>query len=273
MNSVFPVILNSLWGTLKSSVWMMLVIGLLLTNVFSLINDKFHDGLYEALAGMVPTSWVKNSKYSLNNKLGDRHKNLKAKHAKLGNNHKDLKTKHAKLDGKYKKLSGDHIVLSGNHKKLSSKLDAHTANSEKIAKRIAKRTIKNTTVNISSIPIESIPWLGAGMVAAVTIMDIKDACDNMKDMDSMIKELGLDSHNETGKICGLSTEAAKNKYANVKVVIGETIGGTKNRIKGKWSGFKEATGEILGHEGKKYRTKLGDVKEATGDILWHIFNK
>jgi hypothetical protein len=221
-----------------------LIVGLLITNVFSLINEKFHDGLFGALSELVPTSWVKESKYS-------RHSELSKKHTNLSTKHQALTTKHTNL---------------------STKFDTHKANSKKIAKRIATRTIRNTTVNLAAIPVESVPWLGAGMVLAVTTMDVKDACDNMTDMDSMLKELDLDSSSETGKICGLSTDVAKRKYDDFNYAVGDILHHTEKTYSKKIDDFKEATGDILHHTEKTYRNKIKNFKEATGDILWHMFN-
>jgi hypothetical protein len=47
-------------------------------------------------------------------------------------------------------------------------------------------------VNIfAAIPAEAVPYIGVGTMLAVTAMDIKDACDTMKDMDNLLIALGV----------------------------------------------------------------------------------
>ena len=74
----------------------------------------------------------------------------------------------------------------------------------KITKRVAKRTVKNITANIAGVPIELVPIVGEALVIAITLNDIRDACEDMKDMDKLKNLFEIKTEaDETKKVCGL----------------------------------------------------------------------
>jgi hypothetical protein len=104
---------------------------------------------------------------------------------------------------RYARLVQENSSLKKMNQELVNIKNIHYAKVRDVASKIAKRTVRNTAYNLSSIPSEAIPYLGIAVVLAVTASDIKDACSNMKDIDEMISTLGLkDGQNEKDKICG-----------------------------------------------------------------------
>jgi len=135
--------------------------------------------------------------------------------------------------------------LQAKHDQLQKKWEGHKAKAKNIRKSVARRTLKNTTVNLSAIPAESIPWLGAGMALAVTVMDLKDACDNMNDIDGLMLDLGLNGSEETEKICGMSKKPISSSYSKFKYELGESLGHAREMYKGKWESFQNSLGGTL----------------------------
>lgn len=72
-----------------------------------------------------------------------------------------------------------------------------------IAKRVRKRTVRNISVNISSLAAEAVPLAGIAAILATTTMDFNDACNDMKDMDELASMFSLEGNNESGKVCGM----------------------------------------------------------------------
>jgi len=77
---------------------------------------------------------------------------------------------------------------------------------KKYGNKIVKRTARTTAKSIASIPLEAIPYIGIATIVAITGYEIKSACDNKKDMDSLYSELGFFNNEETNTfddVCNL----------------------------------------------------------------------
>ncbi len=102
------------------------------------------------------------------------------------------------------------IPLSWKKNSPAHKLSARThtlkkfkAKTQTISRRISQRTLRNISANLAAIPAESIPVVGAGVIVAITAMDLHDACADLKDMDELTTSMGLTHTNpETQKVCG-----------------------------------------------------------------------
>ena len=92
-----------------------------------------------------------------------------------------------------------HEKWSTNNAQLKS-IETKT---KKIANRVSKRTIRNITTNLAAVPAESIPFLGMATILAITAMDLKGACDDMKDMDELKGIFSTSDGEKADKVCGL----------------------------------------------------------------------
>lgn len=143
-------------------------LGLIGLNILTLVNSAVYNAMYGVLDNIIPASWMAES---LANKLNDKDKDLKKTKS-------DLKAKEKKLRQTRAKVVGTR---------------------DKIKTRIAK----NVSVNLASIPAESIPIIGIASIVAVTVMDLRDACDTMTDLDDLSVTLGFeDADPDTTKVCG-----------------------------------------------------------------------
>ena len=88
------------------------------------------------------------------------------------------------------------------------------AKAKKLRKKIAKRNIRNLSINLSSIGAEAIPLAGVATIIGVTSMDIRDACKDAQDLDRilMLMEAGeTEGPEDSRKICGFRIP---DKYAD-----------------------------------------------------------
>lgn len=56
-------------------------------------------------------------------------------------------------------------------------------------KRIQKRTVRSAAANIGSLPAEAIPYLGWAVVVGVTGYELMLACDNLRDLQDLYREM------------------------------------------------------------------------------------
>jgi len=61
---------------------------------------------------------------------------------------------------------------------------------KEISSKIVKRTIKTSKRSLVSLPLEAIPYLGVATLLTMTALELKTACDNINDIDSMNDEMG-----------------------------------------------------------------------------------
>ena len=196
-----------------TAVLLTLCISLLITNFLTLTSSTVHDALYDVLDRMHVTK-----------------------------NFSDTPSKRtAQLRKQKQSLKDKNHALIEKSKQRTTKIKGITS-------KIAKRTVRNVGVNVASVPLEAIPWVGIASVVGVTAMDVKDGCDTMKDINSLMKDMELEQDPGKNKVCGYSIPSAadlvnkmkekvsitKEGYANFQDKLGGTIDTAKENILEKW---------------------------------------
>jgi hypothetical protein len=157
------------WGV-RNSILFSAFFGLITLNVLTLTSSVVHDVLFSTLSNVVPTKWSENSP-----------------------------TK------RYAKVSQKNQSLLTKNKALSESANVKANKAKNVVSKITKRTIRNVSVNATSVVGEVVPFAGAAIVVGVTLMDIHDGCETMKDMDEMMATFGIDNdEGGSDKVCGLS---------------------------------------------------------------------
>jgi len=127
-------------------------------------------------------------------------RNLKAKLKKKNATIISLADRSKDLASKTQRLARSNNTLVNTNKQLSSSLSAQKAIVRNLGGNITRRSLKSAAVNVSSIPFESIPWLGAGVVAVVTGIELHMTCDNIKDMNKIYATMGVDPLEDPGAV-------------------------------------------------------------------------
>ncbi|PLS20297.1 hypothetical protein [Neptunicoccus cionae] len=109
--------------------------------------------------------------------------------------------------------------------------------SSEVLNRVAKRTVRATATNLSSIPGESIPFYGIAIVLAATAYELQVACANMKDIYELQVAINPDvSHaNDRDKICAMKIPTKQEVWESVK-----------NSPKAAWHTSREKLLEVSG---------------------------
>ncbi len=141
------------------------------------------------------------------------------------------------------------------NKRKTAKLEKkHADIKEKVEMKsssIKKRTVKITVLNVSSVAAEAIPYIGIGVILAVTALEVKAACDNMKDMDELVQSLEIEpNQEETSTVCGLKLPSIEDLKPNLsfdfdkyKSKLDELYDDVKEKSAENWSVFKDKVNE------------------------------
>jgi len=83
-------------------------------------------------------------------------------------------------------LSGGFAAVTG----IQTLAEKRSKSVKKISSKIVKRTIKTSKRSLVSLPLEAVPYLGIATLLAMTALELKTACDNINDIDSINNEMG-----------------------------------------------------------------------------------
>lgn len=227
----------SAWRSGKSWAIGIVMFGLLALNVATLVSEAIHDigfGLVKAAFSPVmsndilarilkdsPTLRRKSDVAFATKAISEERATVLASKKALESEHNALKKVNEEVKGKYAALTHVSQVRS-------------TA-VQKVSKRLATRTVFNATRNSSSVFAEAIPYLGVAVVLGVTALDLRDACETLKDMNELGKTFDHTPEDES-KVCGLKVPTK-----------GEVIA----KAKSSWKATYEAAADALKKEGAK----------------------
>lgn len=221
---------------IKSLLVTFTIVGLLATNIASLVSSSAHDFFHSMIwrmlaiggAAFADNAMSKSPKKIVDQKVKAQTTDLESKNKQLiaDNSNKsrqieDFKTQTADLDSKNKQLLADNSnqvkeldELSGNNKKLTKQLSDNGDAVKKTAGAVHKRLAKGVARNVAAIPGESVPYFGIGIIIASTTLDIYDACQTMKDINSLL--VLLRQGEENPELCGQKVPTVDEVIANAK---------------------------------------------------------
>lgn len=148
--------------------WVIIFV-LVLSNVLTVANNSYQQSVYGVLSHIPVESLLKNSLIN-NNKL----------------------------------LESEKQSLQKQVHQMNTKLESHRIKSKYVSGGIVNRLKNNAKRNLSSFFGEAIPYIGTALIVAVTVADIKDACDTIKDINDLARSLEAETNIEDENIvCGL----------------------------------------------------------------------
>ena len=118
-------------------------------------------------------------------------------------------------------LGKNNQTLQKANAKAGKALRTQRAAVKSIGGRVTRRTMKSAAINVGSIPFESAPWLGAGVIAVVTMYELHMTCDNIKDMNGIYAAMKIEPEDDPGLVEGTCLG-----YIDRVESIVETVGNT-----------------------------------------------
>lgn len=144
-----------------------------------------------------------------------------AEHVKdLIQKRKNLEVDIAKEKETYRTLSREHGALKQRHVELGkAKFDQETrtkAAAKTLSTKVATRAGKSVARHVAGAAGESIPVVGTALIAGMLALDVKDACDLMKEVNEMNQALGVPKEDEQ-KICGVQVPSRAELATSVTI--------------------------------------------------------
>lgn len=220
---------SRLLGRLKTLLVVAMIGGLIALNILTLVSDKAHSIAYGAVAAVAGWAAVEavmraiSSRPILENSPTNKRKDhVRNATATLEREKRDLhaaKTtvdlKNAALEKSHKGLEAEKAALSKSNNELATKVKARTEAAKKLSTKVAARSVKSAARNVTGMAGEAIPYIGVGLMIGITALDVKDACDNLKDLNEMHAEFDLQKEDES-KVCGMRIPSGEEIIAGVK---------------------------------------------------------
>jgi hypothetical protein len=210
----------SLFGrflAIKSLLVTVSIVGLIATNIATVVNSTAHDLLYRALwSALAIGGDVLAAKAMMNSPKAKTEQKIKAQTAQLEAKNKQLTTT---IDNQNKQLAD----LDAKQKGLTKTLDDNGKFAKKTATKVRNRLAEGVARNLAYLPSKAAPYVGAAVLVAATTLDIYDACQIMKELNELLVLLGQGE--EKPDICGQKVPTADEVKASVKKVFEKKDGG------------------------------------------------
>lgn len=209
---------GSIWA--KAKPWLIVVslLGLGALNVLSLLNEAVHDVLFGGVRAVLAAV--------VEGQVLDR---LLRDSPTVKKNIAVAKTTSA-LNLKHAVLEREHAAMKGKHAELTRTSAVRSALTRKISKRLATRVALGATRNASSVLAEAIPTLGVAVVLGVTALDLRDACETLKDLN----ELGVafdHGEEDQSKVCGMKIPTKEEVLSKVRGNMDSVYRAAMDRLK------------------------------------------
>lgn len=209
--------LGKVWGRSKTFLIVSTLLGLSSLNVLTLLNDAVHAAGYSAiraiLASALPDAAL--SKMLMDSPTAKRKREIATatklfarENAKLAASNKAIEQARMDAELAKKKIAAEHVEL-----KRASEQQALTA--KKISRRLATRSVANASRHVSSVAGQAIPFAGTAIIVGVTALDIRDACETMKDVNALNSAFGHEGEDQT-KVCGMNVPNKQKVLAQIK---------------------------------------------------------
>jgi hypothetical protein len=169
-----------------------IISSLVATNILSITNSAFHEKLFNLATHIPYSGLLKNSPIIKQKKLVE-------------------------------ELSKEQLM----RKQLLNKI----GKTRDISKRIVKRISRNLAYNVTSAVGEAVPLLGTSLIIAVTVADVKDGCDTVRDINEITSLLEMEAIDENkageNEVCGIkvpSVDDIKPSIDDIGSSIGDKLG-------------------------------------------------
>lgn len=213
------------------AVFLLLIATLCLTNYLALFSDSFRDFFRK------PAETKQMQARQLEEQLALAKEQL-AKMAVI------LGVEVADLVVTMKNHTAQKKLLESENSKLNDRLGTVSREKAEIEKRtrlaakkavgsVSARSARSVARNVAGAAGESLPVIGTAIVAGMVYLDVKDACDTLRDLNEMSRAVGVDPEDES-KVCGvrvptqeelaaIATSNWKNAYQSAAEAIGKPI--------------------------------------------------
>lgn len=113
-------------------------------------------------------------------------------------------------------LSRANSTLLASNQTLTTRIGKIKAVSNKVTKRVIRRTVLRVERLISSTIVKSIPYVGIAVIVALTAIELRDDCNTMRDIKELNAEMDTDITIDEGAVCGLTVPTVGEVVTKIK---------------------------------------------------------
>lgn len=222
------------------------IVGLVATNVATLISDAFHNSLYGSLSRLVnalpsfhgknkllqksPTSVrqadvrkatgklqaEKSASIKKNTDLTQRHNKLVHRYSGLANTHNSLVNRYNGLAKNHNTLRKQHLANRKSYDDLKKITKVRAEKLQMFSTQMSSRSAKIAAANVAALPAEFVPVAGTAAIISMTALDVYLLCEGMRELNLVRQTFGLSKEDET-RVCGIKVpnkEAVQKEVAD-----------------------------------------------------------
>jgi hypothetical protein len=211
------------------------LVGLLASNIAAVLHEGFQDFLFTAIykaalfVGPELAERVarQSKKVEIERRVGEQTADLRNQTDAAKRDAVEAKAREKVAEGKRVTVEADLQNERANLKRVNLELGNERASLSKVTGELAgvngriqkmspvlqSRLATGVSRNLAAIPAESIPYVGVAVILAVTAADLKDACDTMKDFNTLLVQLGDGVKNPD--FCGNKVPSKKEVWSSV----------------------------------------------------------
>lgn len=120
---------------------------------------------------------------------------------------------------------------------------------------------------------EATPYIGIGLVVASTVLEVKDGCATMQDVNQILENLeSTDQYIETEKVCGVKVPTAEELTQSIMETVGGTLHQSEENIRNSSKKLYDALGGTVYYSKKRITEGSRKYYDALGGTLYEIFH-
>lgn len=134
--------------------------------------------------------------------VADRLANARAAVVALEERNSGLESANRELTEKLRALEKGNKELGDNLARQKQALAANQAAARKFSASLARHLYRNASRHVNGMAAVAIPYVGAGVTAAMTALDIRESCEALRELNEMHRVMQLEPENEA-PVCAM----------------------------------------------------------------------
>ena len=210
-------LVGRLWHRSGTFLIVSTLFGLVSLNVLTLLNDAVHAAGYGALravlASVLPDAAL--SRMLRDSPTTNRKSEIEKATKRLVRENADLIASNKAIEKRRLALELANKKIAAEHAALKSVAKQRVLAVRRISKGLARRSLANATRNVSAVAGEAVPFVGTAIIVGVTLWDVRDACQTMKDVNELNSAFGQEKEDHA-KVCGMTVPSREQVLAQIK---------------------------------------------------------
>lgn len=207
---------GALFRSVREFVMALAIAGLLITNIASVTSSRVHDAIYSVLSGIAQLGGPALAQRLLAASPTVRQmRAVQAQTRELQARQQLQELSLKRLDADHRQLQARHADLGRQHQQAIEARRAQTARVQQLASSVRTRLARNVARNTEALPAKVLPAIGVSVSVGLMAWDIYDACQTMREMNSVLSEEG-EPPEDSRAVCGVSAPSAAQVLASVR---------------------------------------------------------